>query len=105
MNDKKLKFDQYALWNLIYSICWAVLVIYSIIWGIIGNNDARKALDIVFGIIGGLSGILFIINLVFSIIWTKKAIDKKSTPGIVCYILGIFIAFVGFVYDYKYANY
>lgn len=102
-NKKNNKLDTYALWNLIYSIFWVLINIFTIIFSCIPETNPVLNnywyINVMFSLISIGFGIFFIINLVYSILWCVKANKDKNNEAIACYIIGIFIPFIGMGYQ------
>lgn len=102
--DKSSKLDIYSTWNLVYSLLWVIMIIFSIVLAFLyyPNNQGWNYLwyvNVLYSLVSVAFSISFIVNLVYSILWCIKAGRKNNYAAIARYIIGIFIPFVGMIYQ------
>ena len=103
---KVMLFDLYAGWSLAFSIMATLALVWGLIYAF--GYDQNKSFDLQFGgewfvLTLGIwivfTGALFIINTIFGTIEALRAKKLQSKDGLIMYILGMFIPYLGFAYQ------
>ena len=102
---KVMLLDSYAGWSLAFSIMATLALIWGLIFAI--GYDPTQTFAVQFGgewfvltlgIWITFTGALFIVNMVLGSIQANRARKIQSKMGLIMYIIGMFIPYLGFGY-------
>ena len=103
---KVMLFDRYAGWSLAFSIAATLALIWGLIFAF--GYDKNQSFALQFGgewfvLVTGawivMTVALFIVNVVFGSIEANRARKLESKLGLVMYIVGMFVPYLGFAYQ------
>ena len=98
-------FDRYAGWSLAFSIMATLALIWGLIYAIGYDPNQSFALQfggewfvLTLGVWITFTAALFIVNMVLGSIEANRVRRLESNEGLLMYILGMFIPYLGFAY-------